>query len=304
MAQFLTSEPALSPATLRSAMAQMEAASNGSDPIKVLLTQLKLLKEARLQASASALPFASNVEKPAMKRRHMINGNVEANYGIFQEDLNQQNHKFAPLTDIGNQNVDADQEWCDTVFSGSEENASDNAENIVIRPGMKRKDSGPLSAESALEVRSENFQADCYAEDEAARFDTRSFNLFSRQLTGDLSPPVEFGYYSDSTPTKVRMADNAPDCSSVPAKKQRQKRGTATDPQSLAARARREKIASKIRRLQGLVPGTDKLDTASMLEQAIEYVQHLRSIVDGSKSGEQDSAQSKQIQTGDSRQDQ
>eukprot|EP00850_Spirogloea_muscicola_P002550 SM000010S04188 [mRNA] locus=s10:166006:167445:+ [translate_table: standard] len=58
--------------------------------------------------------------------------------------------------------------------------------------------------------------------------------------------------------------------------KPRQKRGTATDPQSLAARARRERISRKLRTLQTLVPNGNRLDTATMLDQAIEYVRFLQ----------------------------
>ncbi|KAL0432571.1 UNVERIFIED_CONTAM: Transcription factor [Sesamum latifolium] len=53
-------------------------------------------------------------------------------------------------------------------------------------------------------------------------------------------------------------------------------RGAATDPQSLYARRRRERINERLRILQNLVPNGTKVDISTMLEEAVHYVKFLQ----------------------------
>ncbi|GKV10339.1 hypothetical protein SLEP1_g21719 [Rubroshorea leprosula] len=53
-------------------------------------------------------------------------------------------------------------------------------------------------------------------------------------------------------------------------------RGSATYPQSLYARKRRERINKRLRILQNLVPNGTKVDISTMLEEAINYVKFLQ----------------------------
>ncbi|CAK8568079.1 unnamed protein product [Lathyrus sativus] len=61
----------------------------------------------------------------------------------------------------------------------------------------------------------------------------------------------------------------------------RARRGQATDSHSLAERVRREKISERMKKLQQLVPGCDKVTgKALMLDEIINYVQSLQNQVE------------------------
>ncbi|KAH0643543.1 hypothetical protein KY285_028861 [Solanum tuberosum] len=58
--------------------------------------------------------------------------------------------------------------------------------------------------------------------------------------------------------------------------KSRASRGSATDPQSLYARKRRERINERLKTLQSLIPNGTKVDISTMLEEAVQYVKFLQ----------------------------
>ncbi|KAL6847286.1 hypothetical protein ACP4OV_023139 [Aristida adscensionis] len=66
------------------------------------------------------------------------------------------------------------------------------------------------------------------------------------------------------------------DADARPKSKSRAARGTATEPQSIYARKRRERINERLKILQNLVPNGTKVDISTMLEEAVEYVKFLQ----------------------------
>ncbi|CAM0875873.1 unnamed protein product [Alopecurus aequalis] len=63
---------------------------------------------------------------------------------------------------------------------------------------------------------------------------------------------------------------------SKPKGKSQAGRQSTTDPQSLYARKRRERINERLKVLQNLVPNGTKVDISTMLEEAVEYVKFLQ----------------------------
>ncbi|KAI3665583.1 hypothetical protein L6452_44210 [Arctium lappa] len=63
---------------------------------------------------------------------------------------------------------------------------------------------------------------------------------------------------------------------SIATKKSKQKSTQPKDPQSIAAKNRRERISERLKILQDLVPNGSKVDLVTMLEKAISYVKFLQ----------------------------
>ncbi|KAK9053242.1 hypothetical protein SSX86_029874 [Deinandra increscens subsp. villosa] len=98
------------------------------------------------------------------------------------------------------------------------------------------------------------------------------------ESSSDHHPPPQF------TPEAMRemifgMAALQPvriDLESVKPAPKRRNVKISKDPQSTAARHRRERISERIRMLQRMVPGGMKMDTASVLEEAVHYMKFLK----------------------------
>ncbi|KAJ6315211.1 hypothetical protein OIU78_018654 [Salix suchowensis] len=101
---------------------------------------------------------------------------------------------------------------------------------------------------------------------------------------GAIDDPVSSGWCSEDESNASREL-NGGASSSLSSKgtatlnssgKSRASRGAATDPQSLYARKRRERINERLRILQNLVPNGTKVDISTMLEEAVQYVKFLQ----------------------------
>lgn len=99
------------------------------------------------------------------------------------------------------------------------------------------------------------------------------------ESNGDGNVQCSGNYPSDDDSLEMTACSNVSSASrksSSGGGKARAGRGAATDPQSLYARKRRERINERLKILQNLVPNGTKVDISTMLEEAVEYVKFLQ----------------------------
>uniref|UniRef100_A0A7N0TMJ3 BHLH domain-containing protein n=1 Tax=Kalanchoe fedtschenkoi TaxID=63787 RepID=A0A7N0TMJ3_KALFE len=95
-------------------------------------------------------------------------------------------------------------------------------------------------------------------EPEQERSDSKRPGSMKEDSNG--SPEVTGGEASTSKSSKAKKASKK----------------ASSDPQSLYARKRRERINERLRILQSLVPNGTKVDISTMLEEAVQYVKFLQ----------------------------
>ncbi|CAL4964740.1 unnamed protein product [Urochloa decumbens] len=98
------------------------------------------------------------------------------------------------------------------------------------------------------------------------------------QELGSVQPPAKPTNKRARQDGEVQAAAAKKQCGSGGGRKSKAKAAPAPtkDPQSVAAKVRRERIAEKLKVLQDLVPNGTKVDLVTMLEKAITYVKFLQ----------------------------
>ncbi|XP_047307285.1 transcription factor bHLH84-like [Impatiens glandulifera] len=104
-----------------------------------------------------------------------------------------------------------------------------------------------------------------------------------RKNSKDRSPNIDCdsedesnGSHEGVTSSSITISKGAAASLNISNGKTRVSRGSATDPQSVYARKRRERINERLRILQTLVPNGTKVDISTMLEEAVLYVKFLQ----------------------------
>ncbi|KAK4367925.1 hypothetical protein RND71_011717 [Anisodus tanguticus] len=102
------------------------------------------------------------------------------------------------------------------------------------------------------------------------------FGWLNSEANASTTTHVEESRFNKRPPTEESMQTNKKQCSAA-SKKGKPNNCIATkDPQSIAAKNRRERISERLKILQELVPNGSKVDLVTMLEKAISYVKFLQ----------------------------
>ncbi|XP_047161384.1 transcription factor bHLH84-like [Vigna umbellata] len=222
---------------------------------------------------------SSNIFPATSGNKHCLNDPV-ANIGYVSMGF----AKFSPYnvqgSDSQQMNENTDQDLCPEVIA--DKNSQDHQECEVLvseaatedittnleKSGKRSRGSMQVrkskknaksvkkpksdSISNSEEGRSPDLQGCCSDDDDSNA---------SQELNGGGSPNLSL---EDSTSLKLK------------GKKSTASRGSATDPQSVYARRRRERINERLKILQNLVPNGTKVDISTMLEEAVQYVKFLQ----------------------------
>ncbi|XP_057493247.1 transcription factor RSL2-like [Actinidia eriantha] len=160
----------------------------------------------------------------------------------------------SPVEAYSYNSVEGDREMSSGSIEESKASGEDKINNLPANSKKRSRGSGDVQRKRNVRPKkSENIVS---AEENNARL-----NSSSSCSEDDSNGPLEQngGVTCSSTSSKGRAS-----------------RGSATDPQSLYARKRRERINERLKILQNLVPNGTKVDISTMLEEAVQYVKFLQ----------------------------
>lgn len=187
---------------------------------------------------------------PQQELAHLITGCVDSNFNNFDMFSGREQKGFAGSNFVINNNY---QEMARPSFS----TVSNSSITTVSPPPEKENDLTTIIVPRENVVSTKKRKAEFSEEEDCEKG--------QRGTTGN-----------DSKENSKTSEVQKPDYIHV-----RARRGQATDSHSLAERARREKISKKMKYLQDLVPGCNKVTgKAGMLDEIINYVQSLQKQVE------------------------
>ncbi|KAI8004441.1 Transcription factor bHLH62 [Camellia lanceoleosa] len=192
------------------------------------------------------------------------------NFGQFGQIESEMGHRLVPRMELGKISVTSSTHQS-MKFAGSSMGLQENKDGL-LQEGIEVLIRNSLGYRGLRRLKMENLG-----------IQERNLRFLSRSQVGKL------GLRNDESNSKrskgdenVKLAEQSKDSAKPPEPPKdyihvRARRGQATDSHSLAERVRREKISERMKFLQDLVPGCNKVTgKAVMLDEIINYVQSLQ----------------------------
>lgn len=193
------------------------------------------------------LTFPSDISLIERAVRFSVFAGINNSDNNHNDNNNNNNHK---IDKNNNNNNNCSPETTGSVPS----NSSGNLGKVKNEPAESDSDNNNPNSPRPLDIKTENQNQ-------------RSAKRKEREKKGKAA----------TKKSKSAANDSSEDAEKLPYVHVRARRGQATDSHSLAERARREKINARMKLLQELVPGCNKISgTALVLDEIINHVQSLQ----------------------------